>query len=183
MSDNALEKWHPGKVSRDATKIEKAIEKILSLGRLDKDIASTYLLRPWVLGSRGYQVVDLPRVCALHDKPYVARYIADEAGIRFRHTQTIRVTQQLYESQYEEGGVCFIPACDLGEESCAWCGGHGVGSVLCGKCRKEVCYGKTVERHFRCRPSCGGEGKIVTDIRPVGGLIPSLGSDGPRSSS
>src|ERR1700679_3592275 len=55
-------------------------------------------LRVCTCGAGG--VVDLPRVCAVHDKPYVARYVMGADG-RFRHGQTIKVTRALWRVQYE----------------------------------------------------------------------------------
>jgi hypothetical protein len=43
-------------------------------------------------------VLDLIRVCAVHDRPFAARYILNVDGI-YRHQGTIRVTEKLYRLQ------------------------------------------------------------------------------------
>lgn len=128
---------------------------------------------PPALPRRGGEVVDLPRICALHDKPYAARYIAGDDG-RFRYAQTIKVTDALYLEQYADrvGEVRLLQGSELAEEFCPWCGGHGRGSVCCGTCGKEICYGKSVGRYFRCRDSCGGQGTMVPQARMHAGVTP-----------
>ncbi len=45
------------------------------------------------------EVVDLPRLCAVHDRYYIARYIRDSKG-QITFAQTIRMVDSLRE-QYE----------------------------------------------------------------------------------
>src|ERR1035438_4122371 len=45
-------------------------------------------------------VVDLPRICAVHDKPYAARYVAGADG-RFHYSQTIRVRSEEHTSELQ----------------------------------------------------------------------------------
>jgi len=122
---------------------------------------------------RGGEVVDLPRICAVHDRPYAARYVAGTDG-RFRHAQTIGVTEALYLGQYADGlnPTRFLNSGDLGDETCPWCGASGFGSVRCGTCNREICFGKTVGRYFRCRDSCGGQGTMVSEFRAHEGVTP-----------
>jgi hypothetical protein len=112
------------------------------------------------------EVIDLPRICAVHDRPYSSRYIHKVSGI-YVYCQPIKVTRFLWEWQYQGNPeITKITEDQLGEEICAWCGAHGPGSVICYKCRKEVCYGrcegKTDGKIGRCRLSCGGWGTITT---------------------
>jgi hypothetical protein len=116
-------------------------------------------------------VIDLPRICAVHDKPYAARYVRGNDGV-FRHAQTIRITETLGD-QYSGNGIG-LSSKYWQEESCPWCGGHGAGGIRCGRCRYEICYGKTQGRFFRCRSSCGSSGNIVSEDRTQEGLRPSL---------
>jgi hypothetical protein len=113
------------------------------------------------------EVIDLPRICAVHERPYSSRYVRKVSGI-YIYSQPIKVTQFLWEGQYDGNEeIRKIPPDQLGQEICAWCGAHGHGSVICYKCRKEVCYGrcegKTDGKIGRCGPSCGGWGPITTD--------------------
>ncbi len=127
---------------------------------------------PPALLPRGGEVVDLARICAVHDKPYAARYVAGTDG-RFHYAQTIRVTEALYLEQYADSvEVRLLQGSELAEEFCPWCGGHGRGSVRCGSCLKEICYGKSVGRYFRCRDSCGGHGTMVPEARTHQGVTP-----------
>jgi hypothetical protein len=132
-------------------------------------------LRGGVSGGGG--VVDLPRVCAVHDKPYVARYVMGADG-RFRHAQTIKVTRALWRGQYEGNqNRCVVHSADIDDESCAWCGAHARGAVLCPECNAEVCRGRTVDNYFRCRASCQNEGMMVTGARTHEGLRPEIGGE------
>jgi hypothetical protein len=126
-------------------------------------------------------VVDLPRICAVHDRPFTARYVMGNDR-RFHHTQAIQVSARLWRGQYAGNGdrVTVDPR-DIAEEECPWCGAFGL-AVLCGKCRAEVCHGRTAGDYFRCRKSCGGEGRMVPEGRTHEGLRPSLGPSGPRGS-
>jgi len=126
-------------------------------------------------------IIDLPRICAVHDKPYASRYIRCANG-RFRYAQAIRITERLCD-QYEANlnDVRVMPREDCQDETCPWCGAYGFGSILCGWCRAEVCYGRTNGEHFRCRPSCGAESKLLSDNRPMRGLTPSLPNSGAGS--
>ena len=183
---NELVKYRgPGGTPSPARRaMDKALEKLRGRGQVEQRQAETGHIMPArpVRVSIG-EVIDLPRICAVHDRPYVARYIAGKDG-RFHYAQTIRVTEALYQGQYAEGvhQTLTSGAVDSTDETCPWCGGHGFASILCKKCGEEICYGRTVGRYFRCRSSCGSEGKMIYENRAHGGITPSLGQRGPQSS-
>jgi hypothetical protein len=129
------------------------------------------------------EIIDLPRVCSVHDRPYVARYLRDSNGL-FRYAQTIRMTERLCEQYAAHVNERFtLPSGDLHEETCPWCGASGFGSVLCGRCHVEVCYGRTdARKHFHCRESCGAEGVLAFRERVMRGLLPSMRPDSAPSS-
>jgi hypothetical protein len=124
----------------------------------------------------GGVVVDLPRICAVHDKPYAARYVTGADG-RSHYSQSIQITESLWEGQYRgEQNIRFIPVEQLGDESCPWCGAHSVGwtgPVSCTKCGAKVCFGRTAKNYFRCRPSCNKEGSLRGGDTTDGGVTPS----------
>ena len=166
---NSLVKWTPP-ASDDRRKMDTALAKFdrgqIAKGRRQPAWGDVSVVKP-VAGV----VVDLLRICAIHDKPYMARYVTGDDG-RFRHAQTFRLTETLLDGQYNANERRVIANADLAEESCPWCGGHGFGSVRCGKCGWEICYGKTTGRYFRCRDWCPGEGNIIPTDRPNEGLTP-----------
>lgn len=129
------------------------------------------------------EIVDLPRVCAVHDRPYVARYIRN-SGKKFELAQTFRIEEwqcdQYVAGKHEMRGV---PASDCQEESCPWCGAHGFGAVHCEACDGQVCHGRTnrATRYFRCRDSCGSSGTLTPDKRTMCGLAPGFGDDQGKS--
>lgn len=122
-------------------------------------------------------VVDLPRICALHNRFYVARYIREGNG-KWKHAQTIRVTEILYHLQYQGNGSGACVEGSLSDETCPWCGASGFGAVLCSKCHSEICYGLTTLGYFRCRRGCPGKGWIKRLPRIERGAVPRLNDQG-----
>jgi hypothetical protein len=131
---------------------------------------------------RSGEVVDLLRVCAVHDRPYIARYIKAPDG-RYHYSQTIQVTNRSHREQYKATSTgILVASTDLvGEESCAWCRARGdeVGgskSVLCHGCHVEICFGRTTaDGYFHCRPNCGSHGQLGRPIhRPQQGFRPEV---------
>jgi len=181
---NELVKWRPESVA--ARKIETALARLRTGGPRELRRPDVYETRP-IERTRAHtpapaavEIVDLLRICAVHDKPYTARYIAGSDG-RFHYSQTVRVTEALYLEQYADSlSKAGLDDCHLAEEFCPWCGGHGLGSVLCGTCHREICYGKTTGRYFRCRDSCGAQGALVTQSRWHEGVTPSTRQGGYR---
>lgn len=167
-----LVRWQPPE-SEATRKIDNA------LARLGNERARQTHVRPAERETRrvqkalGGEVIDVLRTCAVHDKVYVARYVSDASG-RFQYSQTIKVTEALFLGQYADSEVRFN-SFDAAEECCPWCGSSGIGSIRCGQCRKEICYGKTTARYFRCRSSCGGQGPLGPPVhRQEAGVAPSL---------
>jgi hypothetical protein len=128
------------------------------------------------------EVVDLLRFCALHDRPYVARYIQGGEG-SYRFSQAIQVTRRSHRDQYERNAQSLlVNSRDLtGDEVCAWCRARGeeLGfskSIWCGNCHCQICFGRTTaDGYFHCRTSCGSEGQLgrPTD-RPQQGFRPEI---------
>jgi hypothetical protein len=119
-------------------------------------------------------VADLLRVCAVHDRPWAARYVVGAGGV-FRYADSIAITETLFRRQYAGGKRLVVPSSSIGEETCAWCGVSRLGAVYCPACKSFVCYGRTVVREFRCRPSCGNAGMLQpTDVTHEG-IVPEIG--------
>ena len=129
------------------------------------------------------ELIDLPRICSVHDRPYVARYIRNESG-RFRLAQTFRVTEWICEQYVATADDRrMMSGRDCQDESCPWCGAHGLGSIHCHDCDAEVCYGRTDARnYFHCRRSCGCEGWLQAEPRAMNGLQPYLRPGSPPQS-
>ena len=169
---NELVKWKP--VSLAGRKMD------LALAKVEPRRIQTQQPEPAPAVARAEapvagEPVDVPRWCSVHDgRVYMARYVRDDNG-RFRYAQSIKATETLYLGQYAESlnGTLAVPGADLSEETCPWCGASGFGSIRCGKCGKESCYGRTTGRFFRCRKSCGGQGTMVPESRAHEGIQPS----------
>lgn len=117
-------------------------------------------------------LVDLPRKCAVHGKPYAARYVRGKDGV-FSLGSMIDVTGPLYVRQYAGNhNTVIVPGSNLEDETCPLCGASGRGSVLCNACKSEVCYGRTAGNYFRCHPSCPGEGVLGPLPRVHYGVTP-----------
>jgi hypothetical protein len=128
------------------------------------------------------EVVDLLRVCAVYDRPYIARYIKGMDGC-YHYSQTIQITKRSHREQYKDPSKgILVRSSDLaGEESCAWCRARGeeVGgskSVLCAGCHMEICFGRTTaDGYFHCRPSCPCHGQLgQPSHRPQQGFRPEI---------
>jgi hypothetical protein len=115
------------------------------------------------------QIVDVPRICAVHDKAYLASYVRGVNGL-FQFSKTIKPNSLPVGAGNSGAGpepetVKIDP--DGPEEICAWCGaGPGVVSgkryetILCNHCEAYICTGRTKDNFFRCRKSCGASGQI-----------------------
>ena len=158
--------------------MDTALEKLHRSGELQPPRRGQTAVSP-APSPRGGEVVDVPRRCAVHDiRTYAARYILGNDG-RFHYAQTIKVTESLYLGQYADNPERrLVPASDIAEETCPWCGASGFGAVRCGDCGLEICYGRTVGRFFRCRPSCGGQGTMVSEPRSSEGVAPCMSRGG-----
>ena len=169
---NELVKYRPPAITASGSRMDAVLARLHSGSGKGELIPSRRVeTRP--------EVVDLQRVCAVHDRPYAARYVLGRDG-RYRHAQTIRVTEALFDRQYAEGeaGRLWLDDDFLAEETCPWCGASGFGAVFCrGGCEAHVCYGKTVRKYFRCRRSCGHEGRLQPARIPQLGMTPGCGSD------
>lgn len=122
---------------------------------------------------RAGDVVDVPHICSVREEPYVARYVIGADG-RYRYAQTIKVTEALFLGLYAGNPHRAVVPCEAtAEETCPWCGASGFGSIRCGVCHCEICYGRTAGLFFRCRPSCPGQGNMVWISEPHEGVKPS----------
>jgi hypothetical protein len=157
----------------DARRVmDEALARLRPSVEIEKRQSQSIIIRPSRMNA--VDVIDLPRLCSVHDRFYVARYVRGSGG-RFGHAQTFRMTEALRD-QYESGAKSpdTMASANCAEEACAWCGAHGLGAVRCGTCRVEVCYGRTVGKYFQCTKRCGGKGKMKSSQREQKGICPSL---------
>jgi len=161
-------KWRPAELV-PGNKMDTALAKLEQTKQMERWARRS----PPALSPRAGEVRDVVRICAMRDEPWAARYVAGADGC-FYYAQSIKITEALYLEHYADASsdVRLLHSHELGEEFCPWCGGHGRGSVRCGTCGKEICYGKSVGRYFRCRDSCGGQGTMVPQARTRTGVIP-----------
>ena len=130
------------------------------------------LLDPIVPGTP----VDLLRICAVHDRPWIARYISHPRGSYL--AQTFPLTRSVYRHQYADNqNTGTVPSYCLEPESCPCCGACTpdgfIASVLCNLCGMYACYGLTVDTMFHCRRSCGLRNYIKPATLDETGIIPS----------
>lgn len=117
------------------------------------------------------EVAELPRVCAMFDKPYIARYARGERGM-FRCLGTVKLEAGTTAGA-GKGSAAGKPVTlkfaeisrDSEPERCAWCGVKGE-LIFCDNCGAWVCRSQVSQRdgkdYFRCRASCGSEGFLTT---------------------
>jgi hypothetical protein len=173
--NRALVRWESGTWGLVPVREARSImDRALGRSRESNAIEANLPRASYSLQTRD-ELIDLPRICTVHDRPYIARYIRNESG-RFRLAQTFRVTESICE-QYAAiaSDRRTMSGKDCQEESCPWCGAHGFGSIYCYTCRAEVCYGRTdARRYFRCRLSCGNQCQLTASDRTMEGLEPYL---------
>jgi hypothetical protein len=120
--------------------------------------------RPSALTCLGHpasgEIIELPRVCAMFDKPYIARYVRGADGL-FRLLETAKFENSTGKRSVPKKRVNLSSsqkASDGPEERCSWCGVSGA-PVNCGQCEMWVCSGQLRKQngrdYFRCRASCG----------------------------
>lgn len=171
-----LVKWNGGKLVRVSPPVadnRRVVEAALALLRPRGAQTRPPMGRAVAVASvSAGDPVDLPRICAVHDKPYAARYVMGADG-RFRRGPMIEVTEPLYLRQYAGNAIRRrVPTSDIADETCPWCGASGFGAVLCTGCNFEICYGRTAGRFFRCRTSCGHAGNMAQLPRTHEGVTP-----------
>jgi hypothetical protein len=117
-------------------------------------------------------IVEVARICAVHDKPYIAIYRRGENGL-FICSRTMRLTAEgnPRECAAAENSITLdfsLLDPNGAGESCPWCKaaakialGRRLNSVWCGGCRAFVCLGRTEENYFRCRDSCRCAGELA----------------------
>lgn len=121
--------------------------------------------KPDTLVAAGGDFYDCLRVCAMFDKPYIARY-ERKAGKLYQFVGTFKDKTKAGTGKGKPSTVVldfdYIRAL-VRKERCAWCGVKSV--VLCGSCSWIVCQARVTKRdggqHFQCRKGCGGEGMIT----------------------
>ena len=190
----------------DDKQLARFVDKELSrMGQPDKNLESRiaqmngsitiratkgHKIRNWlgwpVKRPRTEDVIDVMRVCSVHDRPFAARYIINDDGV-YRHQGTIRITERLYRLQYQRhAGTALVPACYVVEEECPWCGARSPEEIFCTYCLSYVCWGRygfgradsdrsSVLAKGACRESCGYRGGLVNGRHtPFYGVHPQL---------
>lgn len=176
----AIEKWRGGNLPAELeTKIERWRQRRAE-GALEVRRENPMPYRkesPSIAPGAPGEVIWLPRVCALHDEGWIASYIRGANGL-FTPVETIRMTGSLWRQHQGSAATRIVDVGDRSQEECPWCGATyrgWAGPVSCSRCRAKVCLGRTTaDDYFRCRPSCGGEGKLrPTEAQEIG-FTPAL---------
>jgi hypothetical protein len=90
--DTNLVKWG-GVVSEAGRKMDTALEKMRRHSITARPVEKLRVVVP-VSRVITAEILDLPRICAVHNRGYVARYIRGDKG-NFCYGQTIRVTDAI----------------------------------------------------------------------------------------
>lgn len=152
-------------------------ERIRVVGPVAGDIA---LVAPPPIPMRNFAVVqptftgeiDLLVLCAKHDRMYAVR-VAEHGGKIVNTGNVVRVTDDVFRTQYEGSARIEFMLDGHLEHSCPWCGVVNAGVILCTKCGWEVGRCRSINQYFKCRPSCGLESPLGVKIKSVRyGYIP-----------
>lgn len=136
--------------------------------------------KPAPLATGASDVIEVPRVCAMFDKPWVARYVRGARGL-FRLMDTVKSdggsTAGAGKGNAAARDVTLTgseTSRDSEPERCPWCGVKGT-LVLCESCDAWVCRSQVSERqggdYFRCRASCGNAGILTNTTEGYKGRL------------
>jgi len=161
---NEIEKFNDRNLIN--AKIDAALERVRQKGNHSESTIR------WPEPSPAGEIVEIERVCAVHDKKYLALYVRNANGHGL-YTFLKSIPISASSSGGNVGAAKRVVTLewtmmDPGSwEKCAWCGtasqfmfGRWVNAVQCGACRAYVCLGQTVGTYFRCRESCGAAGEV-----------------------
>lgn len=136
-------------------------------------------------------VVDVVHLCAVHGKPYIARYARNDDTGFFSYVTSIRPPAP--NSNQLPGPS--IPAREIQldrrslPQTCAWCGSGArrwktstISEIHCGRCEFWVCTGRFTDGRFRCSDRCGNSGELSGESTPLSG-VPHTGGEnrGPKT--
>jgi hypothetical protein len=118
-------------------------------------------------GNKFGEVIEMPRVCSVFDKPYIARYKRRADGSLM--LLDVQPVQTVATSGKESAAKITVAhkEIDGSNERCPWCSAKGLG--FCESCASWTCSGGLTKQQggddfFRCRASCGSKNEI--DIVP-----------------
>ena len=109
------------------------------------------------------EIYDLPRSCAVSDKPYLARYARGDGGL-FSLAGMVKLERTAGAGKASAAPKVALALSQISRDSpverCPWCGVESY-LVYCPACDTYVCAGRVSKRregsYFRCRSSCGRE--------------------------
>lgn len=127
-------------------------------------------------GTASREIVDLLRICAVYDKPYITTVERGPNGW-WRLLKTTRTNGEagINGPPGDATQLIFDPASP--REACAWCGtpsrgpetpGGELVAVKCIKCGDAICLGRMEGMLFHCRESCGAAGEVSGRIKIEG---------------
>lgn len=156
-------------VTRALALVHKQVMLTPGAGQLNTNKANY----PASADSQPDDVADLIRHCAVHKgQPYAMRLVKSSAGV-WQCAQAIRISDSLYWEQYTDAPAVSVPSYVIREdERCAVCGATGRSAIYCPSCKRFMCWGKTVNRWFRC--ACEFEGELEQRALVHRGVVPSV---------
>jgi hypothetical protein len=136
--------------------------------------------KPAPLATGASEVIEVPRVCAMFDKPWVARYVRGARGL-FRLMDTLKPdsgnTAGAGKGSAAAKDVILTrseTSRDSEPERCPWCGVKDT-LVFCESCGAWVCRSQVSkqngEDYFRCRASCGNAGTLTNTTEGYKGRL------------
>jgi hypothetical protein len=161
------------------------MKDLLPKARASKIAASG--AKPAPLTTAASEVIEVPRVCAMFDKPWIARYVRGARGL-FRLMDTVKPESGNAAGAGQGSAARDViltsseTSRDSEPERCPWCGVKGA-LILCESCGAWVCRSQVTKRedgeHFRCRASCGSEGTLTKTTEGYKGRLAQAPSFSP----
>jgi hypothetical protein len=154
--------------------------------KLSADKIAESVAKPAPVATDANEVIELPRVCGMFDKPWIARYVRGERGL-FRLMDTAKPDSSEVRGKGSAAAKDVTLKTsqitrDSEQERCPWCGVKGA-LILCEACSSWVCRSQVTERngenYFRCRASCGSEGGLTPVTEGFKGHVAKTPSFGP----
>jgi hypothetical protein len=141
--------------------------------------AASCINAPGISGIAAPPIIEVARFCAIYDGEISLSRLEWRNG-KYEYSNCAPCPKH-QRSRYAPDNIIALPAdFDTDTEQCACCltwSPEWSGAVLCCKCGQWLCWGRVSlhDQWFRCRASCGFEGRLTGHAKDRSGFVPGRG--------